>query len=106
MLHTTCAKSGTRIPLVKDHQQTKWHLNGEREPYLQHKWHLPFDRHCDRRDSQCRQAIVKTANLHARAYGLQSTNPAAGPFGDVSIQSPGSSQSATVPSAFAAELLS
>ncbi|HZR43545.1 MAG TPA: choice-of-anchor P family protein [Ktedonobacteraceae bacterium] len=45
------------------------------------------------------QAIVKTASLHARAFGLQSTNPDNGPFGDASIPSTGGNQSVTVDSA-------
>ncbi|WP_211221260.1 choice-of-anchor P family protein [Ktedonobacter racemifer] len=46
-----------------------------------------------------------TAIVQARAFGLQSTNPAAGPFGNVSIQCSGSSQSLTVPSAFASGII-
>jgi hypothetical protein len=45
------------------------------------------------------QALVKTASLHARAFGLQSSNPSSGPFGDVSIPSTGGNQTVTVPSA-------
>ena len=44
------------------------------------------------------QAIVKTASLHARAFGLQSTNPDNGPFGDASIPDSGGNQTVTVPS--------
>ena len=43
------------------------------------------------------QAIVKTANLRARAFGVQSLNPPQGPFGDVSIPSTGGNQAATAP---------